>query len=914
MEFFYLGQLPANRVHGTYDPALVLLSFAIATLAAYVALNMAAHLRRETSLHIQRYWHIGGAIAMGAGIWAMHFTGMLAYETDMEHSYDLGLTLLSLIVPILFSYVVLSIIRRDVTLINIISAAPFLGVGIALMHYLGMAAMDMRAALYYRPDWFAISITIAVIASGAALWLLCHATRTREENRQKIKAVSALTMATAVCGLHYSAMKAAIILPFADCRFDPSFNSPDELAFGVGGIALIILGVALSALTINQRIVRHLREEVARGVATAREKERLLNTVFEHMPLGLFAKNVKDDYRLMLWNKKASELFDLQQSDIIGTTDYDHFPKEEADFFRMTDQRVMQFHEVVEIASERVTTPSRSWMAHTLKVPIYDDEGQPSILLGLIDDITERLSAEEKLKEAMARAEDANTAKSEFLANTSHELRTPLNSILGMMRLLRESGLNPNQRELTDTVFQASVNLLDIVNDILDLSKIEAKEMSLETIGMDINYHILSVVDYLRHTAREKGIDFTHHLVDVPYVLGDPTRFTQIITNLVSNAIKYTETGSVTLRTFSEPAEDGTLRIRCEVTDTGIGIPAEKQQAVFEKFVQADTSTTRKYGGTGLGLAITKQLVLLMRGDIGVISTPGQGSTFWFSVSLPVTDTLTRVHTEEPTVWANGTIPAENVRVLIAEDHGFNQIFIQHIMERFGIPNYRIVDNGQQVYDVVQQEPWDVILMDCHMPEMNGYEATIAIRKLKEPDKAEIPIVAMTANAMRGDREKCLRVGMNEYLSKPIDMDQLQRVLSQWILFSNTPQSKAPVSEAPVTDNQAPIDLSIMRSFTNGNTVLEKELLQVFIEQTDENMALLRQHASHESEVTQWCDVAHMIKGGAGSIGAAALTKLADQAQYMHEATHQARQEKQEEIEQSYQQVRSYILAHHMTA
>jgi len=922
---FLTGDLPANRVIPVYDWALVGLSFVIATLASYVALEMAIQTRREPARRLQHFWQLGGAFAMGAGIWAMHFTGMIAYHMGMEHSYSIGITLLSLLVPMILSWVVLEIIRRELNWSSIIAASPFLGMGIGLMHYVGMAAMEMRAGLHYTPGWFAISLAIAVGASGAALAILSYVVKQPEGSVRVIKIIAALVMATAICGMHYAGMKAAVILPFPDCRFGPEYDAGSlGLAFGIAAMTILIMAIALAAIVINQKLIEHLKKEVARGVSEIKSQQVLMNTIIDNMPVGLFAKDAKDDFRWIVWNRKAVDLFEMEAKDVLGKFDTDHFPKEEAEFFRATDARVMESGHVVDIPSEPVTSKRGTWIGHTIKVPIYDETGKPDILLGLIEDITERVSDEQRireysatleaqqqaLKEEKARAEAANAAKSEFLANMSHELRTPLNSILGMVRLMRESQLTSAQDELASTVFAASTNLLEIVNDILDLSKIEANEIHLESIGIDLSYIFSSSMEYLRHIARERKIGIFYQSVVFPYVLGDPTRLTQVVVNLLGNAIKYTQRGEVTLHSSFTPIDDATIMLECQVVDTGIGIPPEKQSVIFEKFVQADSSTTRRYGGTGLGLAITKQLVEQMGGTIGVESTPGVGSTFWFRIPFTTTTTLTADKKAHDYTLVCGTIAPANARVLIAEDHPMNQLFMVKLMEKFGITHFKIVSDGVQALEQMEAAQWDMILMDCFMPEKNGYETTMAIRASEKENSTiyPIPIIAMTANAMVGEREKCLRVGMTEYISKPIDSDELKAILSQWIRFPEAVARASAAVPAATTDHSIPVDLSGLRGFIDGDSVAEKEMLDIFVQQSEQNLATLQQSCVN-GVCIPWREAAHMLKGGAGGIGAHALRSLAEIAQEMEVSTAEQRQQMLGLIESEYGRVKAYLIS-----
>jgi PAS domain S-box-containing protein len=645
-----------------------------------------------------------------------------------------------------------------------------------------------------------------------------------------------------------------------------------------------------------------LYRSLARTEKTEEELHRkttLLDTVLNNMPLALFAKDARDSYRWVLLNRKAEELFCLKSQDVVGRIDHDFFPKAEADFFRATDESVMAGNKVVEV-EEPVTTPNGTFIAHTLKAPIYEG-GKPSLLVGMLEDITEKIQAREDLRLAKEEAERANHAKSEFLANMSHELRTPLNSILGMTRLMGDTPLDSEQRHMLDVAQRSSVNLLDIVNDILDLSKIEAGETQLEHLGIDPAYVLHSSTSALEHLAKEKRLTLvkSYEKESFPYVLSDPTRLTRVLTNLIGNAIKYTDHGSVDVRAFAKPLDESHIEFHCEIEDTGIGIPTEKQKSVFDKFVQADTSTTRKYGGTGLGLAITKQLVELMGGKIGVRSVVDQGSTFWFSLPLKTTDTLSEGKKQRRKKRDIGNLPPENAQILVAEDHPMNQIFISKLLKRFGIGHVEIVNTGTEVLKRYQEKAWDVILMDCHMPMRNGYDTTMDIRNLEKQTGKHVPIIAMTANAMVGDREKCLRVGMNEYISKPINSDELKEVLSQWIRFTTPDEGSA----SPLAKTF--VDLSKLKEFSGGDLGMEKELVQAFILQSDINLKTLHDNA-RQGDLKTWQEAGHMFKGGALGVGAMELAELCAQAQHFF-GTVEERAALFEKIDTEYARVKAYL-------
>jgi len=517
-------------------------------------------------------------------------------------------------------------------------------------------------------------------------------------------------------------------------------------------------------------------------------------------------------------------------------------------------------------------------------------------------DHLEELIAERTQELTIARdqADKASRSKSSFLSNVSHEIRTPLNAIMGMTYLALTNESNPVQRNYLQKVDSAARGLLGIVNDILDLSKIEANKLDFEFVPFLLDDVIFHLADLAAIKAQEKGLEMRFQIdPDTPTAfLGDEMRLGQILLNLFNNAVKFTDRGEITLSVhcIERSAIDAVLRF--DVKDTGIGMTPEQSARLFTPFEQADASTTRKFGGTGLGLSICKKLIGLMGGDIRVETQMGVGSCFTFALRLalqaaqpprqlsPIDGNQNARHQRHD--HSDAIAHIAGACVLLVEDNDINQELAVDILTSVGV-NVDVANHGAEAVAMIGKKPYDAVLMDCQMPVMDGYAATLEIRK--DARFATLPILAMSANAMTGDREKCLAVGMNDHIAKPVDIAQLFKMLAQWIkprelrvAAIDAPRS-VPVTAVSATAEQPAelrgvqlrgVDVAAALKRLNGNAVVYRKLLKMFHDSEADAIERI-QGAWNKGERQEAQRIAHTVKSLAGNIGANRLFAAAEQ-------------------------------------
>lgn len=520
-------------------------------------------------------------------------------------------------------------------------------------------------------------------------------------------------------------------------------------------------------------------------------QKRFLKSMMDAIPDLIFYKDTASVY--LGCNTAFSHKFiGLSEEEIIGKTDLD-FVKDKslAEFFRQKDREMLEAG--VPVTNEETITLADGSMVdiETMKTPFFDEEGRVSGLIGVSRDITARKQSERELILARRSAEAASIMKGQFLANMSHEIRTPLNGILGFLNLLEKTHLARAQKDYLKEAITASEILLYLINDILDFSKIEAGRMVLENRKFSLREVVESTVGLIAPKLGNGPVIEVILTKNLPEsIVGDPSRLKQVLTNLLSNAVKFTERGSIQLTAERIEQEENGVVLHFRIKDTGIGMRKEEMKFLFEPFTQADATTSRKYGGTGLGLSITRELIHLMGGDVWVDSTFGMGSTFHFVIPFrpvpgPKSETTHEIPKSDFVLQGNPTL-GNPPRILLAEDNDINIKLIEVMLENKGLECH-VAKDGIEAVTAFRDNDYDLIFMDCQMPGMDGYAATRVIRSEQVPGKRPV-IVAMTANAMQGDREKCIEAGMDDYIAKPISQSSFDGILEKYLkVFRDRP-------------------------------------------------------------------------------------------------------------------------------
>lgn len=972
---------------GSYDTNLVLLSFLIAVFSSAIALQTTAQAISVKKRNLRLMMLGTGSIALGGGVWAMHFIGMLAFALCTPVSYSPGLTFFSMVPSVAASWVALDLIsKKRLGPLQLLLGGVLVGAGIGTMHYAGMAAMQMAVALRYDLLMFLLSIVVAVVLAVLALWVRFGLKRFNL-SASALTLISAVVMGAAITGMHYTGMAAARFVP------PPGFVPANEsnsiswlLAMGITFTTIVITGLVVAVNLLikyremstlakaNESRLLAMMETAVDGIVTIDTNGHIqgVNRAAEQI-LGwreaeLLQKNVNiitpaeikphhDDFiqnylktgsakiigvgrdvealhknghripvRLAIGHARlpGEDIFVAFITDISSRLQMESALRENEAKFRSLIGNIpgaayrclyneswdmLFISDAIEqlcgypASDFMLPDPKRSWSdlvhpedkATTMQLDLYKgsftleyrirhkdgswrwilehgeaitaDNGDIVWLDGFLMDISQRKLMEVELLQAKNNAEHAAEARSAFLANMSHEIRTPMNAIIGFSDLLLTTDMPAQSKKHLETIHSSARSLLHLLNDILDSAKLEKGKLELEMADFSLPALLDTVVSTLWLQARKKQLDLKLELSPEvgEFYYGAPDRLRQVLTNLLGNAIKFTEQGGVTVHVSA--AADMQLTFR--VTDTGIGIASERLPYIFDAFTQADASMSRRFGGTGLGTTISKQLVELMGGQIGVESTEGEGSSFWFSLPL-------QVGKGRSAMFSSSAVQLPPLAVLIADDIAQNLELLQLLLERAG-HQVTAVSNGQQALDAVQQQDFDLVLMDIQMPDMDGLEACQKIRQWETQNQRQpLPIVALTASVLEEDKTAAKAAGMQGFASKPVDFAvlsaEMARVLNLDIATEHLTHSS---SDAQIVASAQALNLNKALQLW-GSLARYLPQLQQFLQQ----QAVALQQAQQQlqaGKLDQVRSIAHAVKGVSANLGLELLSKLSSE-------------------------------------
>lgn len=744
-DWFQTSPIPSDAISGKYDLVLVGLSYIVAVFASYVALNLVGRLRTEQNKHSKIYWLAGGAFAMGAGIWSMHFIGMLAFIMPMPMQYAMDWTALSLIMAILASGLALFILQKNnYSIFQRASGGVIIGLAICTMHYFGMEAMKIHISIHYIPWLFFLSIAIGITASEAALYLALQSNDGSSRRQFYLKIISALIMGIAICGMHYTGMEAAVFTTNPTHIIHPNSQSlaPGYLAWFIAGITLLIISITLTASISSKKMTDALENE-----------KNFLKAMLDNLEDGIIACDESGQITVInrtLQNEGVQAKKQLNISDLGN-----YFT-----LYTLDNQPLDHEHMPLALALKGDNIQGLELLLHhknnTIRdVVIYAQRitNSDGLILGavaVIHDVTE-LKKTQKLK-------------NEFVSIVSHELRTPLTSIRGSIGLLI-SGVLGSFSEKADNLLKIANNncerLLVLINDILDIEKIEAGKMDFELKLADLNSIVDEAVAVNKMYADKFAVDLKVILTTSPVsVYVDSGRLMQVLANLISNACKFSpEHGTVTVT-----VKEMNANVRVSISDNGPGIPEEFQTRIFQKFSQADSSDTRGKGGTGLGLNISKIIIDKLGGNLGFTSHQSLGSTFYFD--LPISQNIHALIQSQSADDINITR-----RLLVCEDDPAQSGYLKALLEPAGF----IVDVAETISKARQlltQHTYEALLLDLIMPDQDGIAF---IRELRAHDNTKdlhiivVSVIAETGKSvLNGDA-----VSVIDWMDKPIDLNKI---------------------------------------------------------------------------------------------------------------------------------------------
>ncbi len=672
--------------------------------------------------------------------------------------------------------------------------------------------------------------------------------------------------------------------------------------FTAGTLFTLLIAAYVIGSSHRRILIENLVEKRTAELKTTKDElEQILSNTVE----GIYGVDIRG--RTIFANQAALEMTGFTEEEMINNPQHalihHHYP--DGSTYPPEECKIYQAY------TKGITTSSDKevfWHKNGYSIPveytstpIYDEQNNITGAVIIFRNITERKKYEAEIIEARHRAEEASRSKSEFLATMSHEIRTPMNGLLGMAQLLSGTKLDQTQQEYVDAMLQSGEVLLLQINDVLDFSRIESGRLQLEPHAFDLYTLCIQLIQLMSNRAESKGILLQ---LDYPdntprHFIGDSMRIRQIMLNLVNNAIKFTEEGHINISVKCLSRQIDSAKLSIEIKDTGIGIPADQFEHIFNPFTQADASTTRRYGGSGLGLAICKRLADLMHAQIGVNSTVNKGSNFWLHVELPLSESTELFNSfiapEEKLIFSGNA--------LLVEDNYVNAIVAKNMLSNLGL-TITLAENGKIAIEKYKQGNFDLIFMDCQMPVMDGYSATEIIRKY---DK-NIPVLAITANILPEDINRCIQSGMNACLHKPIEQNRLQHELKHWLPFKQDHTSSAEITTSTDVLQALSLDTAHLERLKNMMDNLFMELIPAYIEGSDKILDELPE-LIRTGDTSTLERHAHSLKSSSRNVGANSLATLAEKMEKMaHSQNLKAYEDTYPQLQEDYQQIREQLL------
>ncbi len=753
-KFFLIGQMPANAMTGTFSPTLVLLSYFIACFASFVALDMSSHLKQRNSIVFKICWLSGGALVMGAGIWSMHFVGMLAYHMDMPMSYDMFWTGLSMVVAAITAGIAFMffMIKRPHTIHYILSGI-ILGAAIPTMHYTGMAGMN-NVDIRYIPSIFALSILIAIVAATAALWLAVHTDRGTYAKRIKLKIISALIMGLAIAGMHYVGMAAAVMTHNENMVNTTIAADPIVMSILITTVVFSTMCIALILSSTRYYLTTRLQNE-----------KDFLEVVLNSIDASVLAFD--SDQKLRLYNNVAKRYFNNIESLSHFSADWIHklpfFKMDGKTAYNLTNyplNSVFQGKKLKNIEAI-IRNNDKEYILSIYGESLVSQEEEYLGVVVVCQDITERRKIDQM--------------KNEFISTVSHELRTPLTSIRGSLGLITSGAMGNVPAEmasLLDIACNNSERLVRLINDILDTEKIESGKMIFHFTKSDLGSVVEQAVAANKAYADKYHVSYEiKTLLPNSIINMDPDRIRQVLDNLLSNAAKFSKTQGKIIVTMEKHGD----KFYVAIEDSGMGIPVEFQSKIFSKFYQVDSSDGREKGGTGLGLSICKSIIDSHNGVIGFKSTPNTGTTFYFE--------LPEAKIESPSNLEFVAATESHKKILICEDEPDVSKLLGLILRERGF-NSKRVGTIAEAKKALTSENFSLMTLDLLLPDGNGLDLLRWMREKSELEK--LPVVIISAISIEQEKVNGYALGIVDWINKPIDEQRLYKDVAQALGAKNS--------------------------------------------------------------------------------------------------------------------------------